>query len=90
MNPFIDDVIPRNYFDFMDKENDISSEDFIEKLARYGDPKNIPLSIPMQKDNSTDISFAGFQAQSINTFIANLDKNNIDFKVCKLLNLYIS
>jgi tRNA A37 threonylcarbamoyltransferase TsaD len=32
---------------------------FIERLARFGDPFEVKFNIPMQKDNSTDMSYSG-------------------------------
>lgn len=45
-------------FDFVEQKDPYGGY-FIERLARFGNPFEVRFNIPMQKDNSTDVSYSG-------------------------------
>ncbi|CAI2361490.1 unnamed protein product [Moneuplotes crassus] len=48
-----------NDFDFLKNEDPYGGQ-FIENLAKLGNPFEFKYTVPMQKDNSTDLSYTGF------------------------------
>lgn len=70
-------------FDFLSHPDPYGGE-FIEKLGMHGKHEQFPMNIPLFRDNSTDMSFTGLQAQIINAFIGKYTDRPIDMDIINL------